>query len=55
MGTKPFTNYAKSLWLFKVCIQLLECGVCTLESITSPYLPLLPIHVPYKIFSNSVP
>lgn len=50
MGTKPFANCAKSLWLLKVCIQLLGYEVCTLESITSPSLPLLPVHVPYKKF-----
>lgn len=55
MGTKPFANYVKSFWLLTVCIQLLGCGVCTLESITSPSLRLLPVYVPYKIFSNLVP
>lgn len=57
MGTKNFANYAKSLWLFKVCVQLVVYGVCIFESITprSPHPPpLLPLHAPCRILSNLV-
>lgn len=33
-------------------VQLVGCGVCILKSITSPSLPLLPLHDPYKILSD---
>lgn len=53
MRTKTFASNVKSLWLFKVYIRLVVCGVCIFESITSPPLSLFPLHIPYKILSDS--
>jgi hypothetical protein len=36
MGTKTFASYAKSLLLFRVCVQLVVCGVCVFESMAPP-------------------